>query len=253
MTSTRYYLWQLPVDALTMSETLSVVENILKQKKKAQHTVVNAAKIVKAQKDEFLKECIQKSDLVNVDGQAVVWAARLLGVPVPERVTGIDLMVELLKLADRKSLRVYFLGATQEVLNELVETVKTNYPKAVISGTRNGYFSESEADQIVSDINASNSDILFVGMPTPQKEMFIHQHQDALNVSFCMGVGGSFDVLAGKTKRAPVWLQKAGMEWFYRLSQEPKRLFGRYAVTNTAFGFLVMRGLITKGLWTSKK
>ncbi len=244
MTLKRYKCFDLPIDALSMKESVSRIESIIENgNTPTQHTVINAAKVVKSKSDPFLKQSIIDSQMVNIDGQAVVWAARLLGIPVPERVAGIDLMQELLKLADQKKWRIYLLGATIEVISELTEKIKTDYPNLIIAGSRNGYFTDDEGDEISKKINESKSQILFVGMPTPKKEKFIHKYRDMFGTPFCMGVGGSFDVLSGKTKRAPIWMQKTGLEWFFRLSQEPRRLFTRYAATNLSFMSLLLSEL----------
>lgn len=225
-----------------MSQTLARVEQAIQQGgPPRQHTVVNAAKIVSAQKDPFLKKSILESDIVNIDGQPVVWAARLLGIPVPEKVSGSDLMVELLKGAEQKSWRLFFLGAKPEILKRMLEKLKIQYPNLQIVGDRDGYFKEDETKRIAEQIRNAKPDILFVGMPTPRKENFIRDYKDFMQVPFSMGVGGNFDILAGETKRAPRWLQKIGLEWLFRLCQEPRRLWKRYLKTNTLFLVMVLR------------
>lgn len=235
-----------------MAETLAYIEDAIKTRKiPVQHTVINAAKVVLAARDAHLKNSIEVSHLVNIDGQAVVWAARFLGVPVPERVNGTNLMWELLKLSHSKGYRVYFLGATDEVLRNMIERVKAQLPNVAIAGFRNGYFKDSEGKQVAEKIRDSGADILFVGMPTPKKENFISDYVELMNIPFSMGVGGSFDVFAGKVRHAPVWVQNAGLEWFFRLAQEPRRLFKRYAVTNMLFIKMVamekLKGQSTRG------
>lgn len=241
----RHSLWGLPVDCLSMAQTLSwITQTIEKRSPPRQHTVVNAAKIVLAQKDSFLKQSILESDLVNVDGQAVVWAARWLGIPVPEKVSGVDLMIALLQLAEQKKWRLFFLGAQRDVLETMLQRLRFQYSSFVIAGARDGYFSDQETPAIALEIQKAKPDILFVGMPTPRKENFIRQFKETMQVPFSMGVGGSFDILAGKTKRAPAWLQKMGLEWFFRFCQEPRRLGKRYFKTNTLFLYMVLRELL---------
>jgi len=245
--SRRYRVSGVPYDALTMDETLAQLEEAIRSRSAPlQHTAVNAAKIVRARSDPFLLESIEASDIVNVDGQAVVWAARLLGNPAPERVAGIDLMWELLQRANAHGFRVYFLGATQQTLDAVLERVRRELPGVVVAGAHHGYFGDEGAEAVVEGIASSRADILLVAMPTPQKERFVHAYLDRLDVAVAMGVGGSFDVLAGVTRRAPRWLQRAGLEWAFRLAQEPRRLFKRYAVTNAKFVALVASDALRK-------
>ncbi|MBN23392.1 MAG: glycosyltransferase [Bdellovibrionaceae bacterium] len=230
----RINLFDLPMDPLSMEETLLSCEQIIESRSgPKQHMVVNAAKVVKCKNDPWLKKSVIQSDLINIDGQSVVWAARLLGFSVPERVAGIDLMMRLIEKAQDKKWPVYFLGAKSNVLEMMIKSLKRRYPELKIAGFDHGYFNSEE--EIVKNISRSGAKILFVGMPTPKKEIFVEKNLKKLNVPFCMGVGGSFDVIAGIVQRAPVWIQKLGLEWFYRLIQEPRRLFMRYAVTNTIF------------------
>jgi N-acetylglucosaminyldiphosphoundecaprenol N-acetyl-beta-D-mannosaminyltransferase len=150
----------------------------------------------------------------------------------------------LLIEADKKHYRIYFLGAEDVILQTLLASVKKNFPGLVVAGAHHGYFSEAENDRVVADVAASNADIIFVAMGSPKKEYWLAKNIARLNVPFCMGVGGSFDVVAGKAKRAPRWIQNIGMEWFYRFIQEPRRLWRRYLVDNFIFIFLVFLDLV---------
>jgi N-acetylglucosaminyldiphosphoundecaprenol N-acetyl-beta-D-mannosaminyltransferase len=163
---------------------------------------------------------------------------------LPERVAGIDIMVELLKAADKKHWRVYFLGARPEVLSRLVENVKKDFPGVQIAGYRDGYFTEAQEEDVATTIMNSNADILFVGISPPKKEIVLGRWSQYTNVPVCHGVGGSFDVLAGVTKRAPLWMQKCGLEWFYRVVQEPGRMWKRYLTTNVVFVGLSLKAII---------
>ena len=225
-----------------MQETLQIVDKSIQQKEQLHHTVVNAGKIVAMQKDEALRESVNEADLINADGQAVIWASKILNKPLKERVAGIDLFENLVKLAHQKKYSVYLLGAKQDVVETVANNFKQNYNPKIIAGYRNGYFSAAEEKQIVEKIVASKANMLFVAMSSPKKEIFLHKHREALKaVNFIMGVGGSFDVLSGKTKRAPLWMQNSGLEWFYRFAQEPKRMWKRYLVGNTKFILLVLK------------
>lgn len=229
------------MDAITMKETLDVCQKFIESGKPHQHVVVNTAKVVDMQKNKELFDDVTGADLINIDGMGVVWGARLFGRKVPERVAGIDLFDNLLSLSEKKGYKVYFFGATQEVLENLVKNMKEKYPKLKIVGYRNGYYDEKEQLAIAKEIKKSKAQLLFVGMSSPKKERFIKGQLKNTGVSFAMGVGGSFDVFAGKTKRAPKWMQKSGLEWFYRFLQEPRRLFKRYFSTNTKFAWLLIK------------
>jgi N-acetylglucosaminyldiphosphoundecaprenol N-acetyl-beta-D-mannosaminyltransferase len=228
-----------PIDRLGMAETLAAIERAIAAGRYTQHMAINAAKIVAMHDDPRLCEIIDGCGLVNADGQSVVWASRLLGDPLPERVAGIDLMDALLELAESRGYRVYFLGARAAVLERAVERLQERYPELQVAGTRDGYFTAGEAAEVCDAIRTSRADVLFVAMSSPRKEYFLGEFGPDLGVPFVMGVGGSIDVIAGITRRAPAAWQRLGLEWLYRLLQEPQRMFRRYAVTNTRFIALV--------------
>ncbi|MCK4426899.1 MAG: WecB/TagA/CpsF family glycosyltransferase [candidate division Zixibacteria bacterium] len=230
-----------PIDNLSFDDTLRKIEDSIQKRKLIRHCAINAAKIVKIQSDRKLRETVVSSDLISPDGQSIVWASRFLKKPLPERVTGIDLMQKLLELAARKGYKVFLLGAREEVICKLKEKLKRELPDLNLVGWRNGYFSPAEEEGIVKEINQKKPDILFVGMSSPKKEYWMSKYQSALKVPFCMGVGGGFDVLVGKIKRAPPWIQRVGLEWFYRFLQEPTRMWKRYLVTNTLFLFYLLK------------
>ncbi len=232
------------IDPLTMQETLISVEKIIQRRKPNQHVVVNVAKLVMMRKDKSVRNIVNSCALINADGQGVVWGARLIGVKVPERVAGIDLFTHLVALASEKGYKPYFLGAREEVLNKVISTFESKYSKLQIAGKRNGYFSGDEEREVVESIRNSNADILFVAMSSPQKEIFLNKYLEDLGVPFVMGVGGSFDVVSGVTKRAPMWMQKFGLEWFFRFMCEPRRMWKRYLVTNTIFLGMILKVLV---------
>lgn len=217
------------------------VADIIEKRVPTQHVVINASKVNLMQQDEKLCDIINACPLINADGASIVWAARQLGIPLHERVTGIDLFEELLRLAPQKGYRIYLFGAREEVVQKVRTTLIDQYPSIQIVGWRNGYFSESEEAEIVADIAASQADLLFVAFSSPKKEYWVHKYLSAMNVPFVMGVGGSFDVVAGVTKRAPLWMQKHGLEWFYRFIQEPCRMWRRYIIGNIQFIALTYR------------
>jgi N-acetylglucosaminyldiphosphoundecaprenol N-acetyl-beta-D-mannosaminyltransferase len=237
-------LFGLPINAITMPEVLTRCEDSIQSRKRILIGVVNAAKIVTLRRDVHLRNSLLECDVLLADGQAVVWASKLLRKPLPERVAGIDLFEQLLSLADRDSRSVYLLGAKQEVLNTLVERINDRFPGLKISGFHNGYFQDAQAGAIAADIRSSGADMLFLGMVSPKKEIFLGTWGATLDVPVLHGVGGSFDILAGVTKRAPKFWQRAGLEWLYRVVQEPRRLWRRYLTTNIAFVALTFRELI---------
>lgn len=234
----------LSIHALKMNELLEVTDMHIKSRKSLLLGVVNAAKLINARKDKQLRKSLDESDLILADGLSVVWLSKLLGRALPGRLTGIDIMYRLLQLSDEKKYRVYFLGATADVLEKAIEFVRSNYPALCISGYRDGYFSLAEEKQVSKEIRDSRADILFVAMNSPKKENFLGRWHKLLDVPICHGVGGSFDIMAGLTKRAPSWMQKCGLEWFYRLVQEPGRLWKRYLVTNTMFIVLGLKAAV---------
>lgn len=232
---------------LSIQETLQVIDDSISKGRQLHHVVVNAGKIVAMQTDLQLRQSVNESDLINADGQAVVWASKVLGKPLKERVSGIDLMIDLVELAHRKSYKIFFLGAKEEVVQKVVHIYSEQYSPNIIAGYRNGYFKKEEEKDIARQIAESGAQILFVAISSPAKENFLFENKALLQkVNFFMGVGGSFDVVAGKVKRAPLWMQKAGLEWFYRFAQEPKRMWRRYLIGNSKFIALVIKEVLVK-------
>lgn len=241
LSSRRDEFLSAPIHALTMRETLDLAEEAMRLKRPLHHVVVNVAKIVNMRKNAELHEDVATADVVNVDGKGVLWGAWLCGVPIPERVSGVDIMFNLFKLCEERGYKPFLLGAEQDVLDAVVARLKTEHPRLEVAGARNGYFRSDEEAAVVAEINASGADCLLVAMPTPRKERFTKHHRAALQPSFVMGVGGSFDVYGGKVARAPKFVQAIGMEWLFRVAQEPRRLWRRYYDTNTAYAVLLSR------------
>jgi len=236
-------LFGVPLDLITMDETVAMCVQLIERRHGAQHVVLNAGKVVLMEDEPGLRDIIAECEIINADGQSVVWAGRLLGWSVPERVTGIDLMDRLLLESEARGWSVYFLGATPEVLSACVTEVLRRYPDLRVSGSRDGYFDDSDA--IAAEIARVAPHVLLLGMPSPRKELLLHEWRARLPETFAMGVGGSFDIWAGKSERAPVWMRTAGLEWAYRLVQEPSRMWKRYLVGNVRFAWLVLRELLS--------
>lgn len=226
--------------AWTMRETVDEIKQRIKYGLFTQHVVVNVAKMVNISRDEKLRKSVEDCDIVNIDGMGVVWGAKFLGFDVSERVAGIDLFHNLLEMAQSEKMSVYLLGARQEILDKAVVNLAEKFPKLEIAGHHHGYFWDDE-EKVVQEIAQSGAKLLFVAISSPKKENFIYQWRRELGVDFVMGVGGTFDVVAGKAKRAPEFMQKIGLEWLYRLIQEPRRMWKRYLVTNTVFALKLLR------------
>lgn len=223
-----------------MSESVSYIKNRIKDGTFTQHCVINVAKVVNAQSDLELKESVNSCHIVNIDGMGVVLGARFLGHSVPERVAGVDLFHELLEMSATNQFSVFLLGAKDEVVSTAASKVKALYPGLKVAGYHHGYFWDDEA-ALVEKVRASGAQLLFVAITSPMKENFINRWRDQLGVTFVMGVGGTFDVVAGKVKRAPQWMQNYGLEWLYRVIQEPGRMWKRYLTTNSKFAWLLIK------------
>jgi len=234
----------IPVDAITMQETLDLIDKAIISKSQIHHTVINAGKVVSMQDDAELLKSVIEADLINADGQSIIWAAKLLGLMIPERVAGIDLMEKLVEKSYKDNYKCFFFGAEDKVVKEVVRKYSLKYSKNIIAGFRNGFYEKNDEKIIVNQIKESNPDFLFVAITSPKKEIFLNKYKEELkNISFIMGVGGSFDVISGKTKRAPVFMQKLGLEWFYRFLQEPQRMWKRYLFGNIKFMYLVVKNI----------
>lgn len=233
-------LFDVPMHPLTMEETVNEISRRLDDGEFVQHVVVNVAKVVKMQTDPVLRESVISCDIINIDGAGVVIGGRFLGLDIPERVAGVDLFLQLLGMASNKKLPVYLLGAKQEIIEKTVSVLTEKFPELHIAGYHHGYFWDDE-ESVVSEIKNSGAKLLFVAITSPMKENFINRWKEVLGVNFVMGVGGTFDVIAGKVKRAPVWMQNAGLEWFYRVIQEPRRMWKRYLVTNSNFAWMLLK------------
>ena len=223
------------IDNLTMDETLDRVGTFIADGRPHQHVVVNVDKLVKAARDPQLQQIINDCALVNVDGMPVVWASRLLGRPLKERVAGVDLFDALMHRAAASGWRVFLLGAEEAVVQEVRRRYAKRLPALQFAGVRNGYWKPEEEEAVVEQVAAARADLLFVAISSPKKERFLGQHQARMRVPFAMGVGGTFDVAAGKVRRAPRWMQRSGLEWFFRFLQEPRRMVRRYFVDDMAF------------------
>jgi N-acetylglucosaminyldiphosphoundecaprenol N-acetyl-beta-D-mannosaminyltransferase len=206
-----------------------------------QLVTVNAQSLLMMHDDPAMGSAIRNAALVVADGASMALAARILDLPWKGRVTGVDLMARILGDGAKRGLKVYYLGATDTVLEKLLEVTRERYPGLVVAGYRNGYFDREKDGEVIDAIRASGADVLFVGMPTPFKEIWLHRNLSRFGVGLAIGVGGTFDVLAGLVPRAPLWMQKAGLEWSWRLMMEPRKLWKRNLVYNSRFVALLVR------------
>lgn len=233
---TRHDFMGCPIDDYSFEETVKeVVERIEGRDTTSLIHFLNVAKIVRAKKNAAFRQLLWDGDYVLPDGKPLLWFARALGIRLPTRVNGTDLMERLLAESAQKGFSIFLLGATPDILETCVLKISSRYPGSNICGYQDGYFASDEIDKVIEAINSARPHILFVGMPTPRKEFFAHDYRSRLKVSVIQGVGGSFDVLAGAVPRAPTWMQSYGLEWLFRVLQEPGRLFWRYFSTNTIF------------------
>ena len=218
-------MFDCPFANITIDEGVDAVIAAIDTGDRTYHSVgVNVDQLLKMKRDPTFSATVCGSDLITADGQLVVWWSRLMLTPLPERVASIDLMYALFERAAQRPLRFFMLGAKPQVVEDARATYQKDYPHLDIVGHHDGYFSVEEEPAIVDKINAAKTDILLIAISSPKKEEFVARNQDRLTLPFALGVGGSFDIAAGLATRAPEWMQHAGLEWAWRVANEPKRL-----------------------------
>lgn len=241
-------LFGLEFDAATREEMVARVDEAIADGKTIWLTFINLAILVQARKNPEALQALQAADYQLCDGMGLIYASRILGKPLPEMVSGPYLLFRLLQHAERKGYSVYFLGSKKEVLEKAVVNVRARHPALKLVGYRDGYFTPREEKEVVEGIRQSGPQLLFVGMGFPFERLFLQRNRYKLNVPVCMDMGGALTVLAGIHKLAPRWVRGAGLEWFYRMSQEPGRLWKRYLITNSTFALLFMREMLRKAI-----
>lgn len=234
------------VDAVDEREALERIAAMVEEDRPHLMVVVNASKLSLASRDPELRRIIRGADLVTADGMSVVWGARALGRRLPGRVTGIDTLERLVSEAERRGWSVFFLGATQEALDLAVATLRGRHPRLAVAGSHDGYFRGRE-DEVADLVRAARPHLLFVAMGSPAQELFLDEYLERMGARFSLGVGGSFDHIAGLSRRAPVWMRRAGLEWLHRLLSEPRRLWRRYLFGNARFAWLLLRERFGRG------
>lgn len=230
-----------PVDPWTMAQTVERTKELIDSGVFAHLIGVNADKLLQMRDDPEMDAIVRRCEVVNADGASMVMAAQRLGAPVPERVAGIDLMGELCSLAECEGYRVFLLGAKREVVERTRDVLLGEYPGLRIAGIRDGYFGEEGFDEVAEEVRASGAQITFVGITSPKKERLIERFRELGLKGAYVGVGGSFDVVSGAIPRAPMWMQRAHLEWLFRMMQEPGRLAKRYVVGNARFMALLRK------------
>jgi N-acetylglucosaminyldiphosphoundecaprenol N-acetyl-beta-D-mannosaminyltransferase len=242
----RIAIWNLHIDIISLNQILEIVENNIRNfRKPIKITGINPEIVIKSLKDEDFREAINLSDIVNIDGVSIAIALRIMGYSGVKRITCPDIFDALLDLANANGYKIYFLGAKECIINEMIRRLLNEYPNIKIVGYHHGYFNEKEEYQLINNIKTSGADMLFLGMSSPKKEFFITKHLKYMNVPLNFGVGGVFDIKAGLYRRAPKWMQRIGLEWLFRLIQEPKRLIQRQ-IGIYKFFFLLFKTLLSK-------
>ncbi|MFA5974889.1 MAG: WecB/TagA/CpsF family glycosyltransferase [Elusimicrobiota bacterium] len=235
-------------DSLTMDETLLILDEFVQRRRPTQVCLANAYTVALCRKDEALRNLLEQSDLVLADGMSIVWGAHWIGLSLPERIAGPDLMTGLCKHASQKGYSIFLMGSSRENLDMLQKVLLSRWPRLRIVGLYNpsmcDQFDEDENRRILEMIRQARPDILFVGMSAPKQEKWIAQNLNRLHAPVCMGVGAAFDFLSGRIPRAPERLQRIGLEWLYRLSCEPRRLWRRYILGNIVFLSLLLNEII---------
>ncbi len=222
----RVDLFGCPFDRVDLDQALARVEQYLADERGGlRHSIgVNVDQLLKMKREPEFAKIIRSCDLVTADGQPVVWWSRVVGDPLPERVASIDLMYRLLARSAEVGHPIFLLGAKADAVERAEARFRQDFPGVVIAGRRDGYFTREQEPEVTAQINDSGATLLFIAITSPKKEEFVGRNQAALKVRFALGVGGAFDIAAGITRRAPAWMQRAGLEWAWRTALEPKRI-----------------------------
>ena len=234
--------FSLNICPLPLSELIEYLDiSLINHQKPVVISGVNAYAIVQSAKDKIYRDYLLDSTIVNIDGISVVMALRFLGHKVKERVSCPDLFHELVSLAQKRNYSIYLVGSKPGIVSSAVRNLQERYPELKIAGFDSGYYDAEGENKIIADIVLKKPEMLFLGMPSPRKEAFAFKCAEQYSIPLILGIGGLIDIEAGVIKRAPLWCQKIGMEWFFRFAQEPKRMWRRYLIGNLEFIWLVLR------------
>lgn len=238
-------LFDIDIDNVTMGQAVARIDQLVQEKTNSYVVTPNVDHIMKLQADSAFREIYRGASLVIADGMPLIWASKLLKKPLKERVTGADLFPEVCKLAAQKGYRVYLLGANEGVAHKAAVKLREMFPGLTICGTYSPSFgfekNVEENEKILAMLREAKPDILFVGVGAPKQEKWIYKYRDHYSIPVALGVGASFDFIAGTIQRAPKWMQDTGLEWFYRFMMEPKRLFRRYFIDGSQFLTLTLK------------
>lgn len=222
-----------------MDSAISIIESFIADKKPRMVVTADASAVVIARDDCELQSIINEADLVTPDSTGILWGAKHFGTPLIERVSGADMVEQLCIKANEKGYSVFLLGSAPGITDTAAENLKSRYPNLHIAGTHHGYFKDGDSSEVIRMIKESKPDMLFVAMGIPMQEKWIKNHMDELGVPVSMGVGGTFDVISGNVKRAPMWMRNHGLEWIYRLISNPRKI-GK-VMTLPIFMMMVLR------------
>lgn len=231
---TRIKFLNIEIDNLSMEESVEHIDKLIQRKKNSYVVTPNVDHIVKLENDTKFSEVYSNADLILADGMPLIWISKLLKTPIKEKVSGSDLFPKVCELACKKDYSVFLLGAAEGVALKAAENLKNKYKNLEVVGTISPSYgfekNKDEIEKIIKAVNKAKPDILAVGLGAPKQEKFIYKYKDKLNVPVSLAIGASIDFEAGNIKRAPLWMQKCGLEWFYRFIKEPKRMFRRYFI-----------------------
>jgi len=242
--SSRINILGCDFDPWSTKQTLDKIQTLIDKDETGYLCTVNTAILMMMRKDLRLAKFVANSKMTVADGQPLIWVSKYMKTPLPERVTGVEIVDDLALLAEKNQWGIYLLGATMDIVSTVSSRLIKTHKELIISGYSDGYFTQDKADSRAADIKNSGAKILIIAMGVPRQEYFIENQWRNLGVNFVVGVGGSFDVIAGVTRRAPLWMQRYGLEWFYRALQEPKRLAWRYLTTNSMFIYLFLKEIV---------
>ncbi|MBM3252494.1 MAG: WecB/TagA/CpsF family glycosyltransferase [Candidatus Omnitrophica bacterium] len=235
----------IEIDNISMQEAIESIERLITERKKSFIATVNLDHIVILQKDREFREAYKNAALIVVDSMPLLWAAAFLHTPLKEKISGSDLFPKLCGVAAEKGYRLFFLGGNPGAALEAAEVLKIKYPKIQITGVCSPPYgfeqNEAENKKILAMIQDVKPDILFVGLGAPKQEKWIYKYRNEYQVPVSIGIGASFDFVSGFVKRAPLWMQRVGLEWFWRLLMEPKRLWKRYLIDDMKFFWLLIK------------
>ena len=237
-------LFHCKFDPVTYQQSIDWAAEHFRNRRRGYITTVNVSILMTLQSNQRLKTFVENSALTVADGQPIVWLSKLLNRPLPERVTGVDLVPGLCQAATDAGRSVYFLGSKPDVVNDVAVLMKQQIPGLDVAGVQDGYFEQDQSQHIAQQVKDSGAALLIVGLGAPKQEAFLEEHWDQLGVDLAIPIGGAFDMLTDRKPRAAKWIQNIGCEWLWRLYLEPRRLAKRYATTNTRFLYLAMMELL---------